>query len=199
MSLLNTLVQNLAPDWVRARVLAVYMLVFQGSWAAGSAFWGFMAGRSSTHRSLLTSAVGVAACTLLRFQFRLPDAAADLNPWQHWGRPAAVKEPAPDDGPVLVTVEYEVASKDSKDFLEAVYKYGRVRRRDGATRWSIYFDTENPQHYVETFIVHSWAEHLRQHTRFTVADRELEERVQHLALKTPVVHHFIYARRDSDS
>jgi len=29
--------------------------------------------------------------------------------------------------------------------------------------------------YVETFIVHSWAEHLSQHERFTRADRALEE------------------------
>jgi MFS family permease len=199
MSLLNTLVQNLAPDWVRARVLAVYMLVFQGSWAAGSAFWGFVAGRTSTHSALLASAIGVAACTLLRFGFHLPDAVADLNPWMHWGRPTTVMEPDPDDGPVLVTVEYEIAPKDSKNFLEAIYKYARVRRRDGATRWSIFYDTENPQRYLETFIVHSWAEHLRQHTRFTVADREIEEQVQRYALKTPTVHHFIYARRDSGS
>src|SRR5580698_6916823 len=31
MSLFNIMVQELAPDWVRARVLAVYLFVFQGS------------------------------------------------------------------------------------------------------------------------------------------------------------------------
>ena len=38
--------QTLAPDWVRARVLAVFMLVFQGGLAAGSAFWGAVAARA---------------------------------------------------------------------------------------------------------------------------------------------------------
>lgn len=48
MSLFNTMVQNLAPDWVRARVLAAYLFVFQGSIAVGSAVWG---SRQSTRMS----------------------------------------------------------------------------------------------------------------------------------------------------
>lgn len=35
IALLSALVQNLAPDWVRARVLAIYLLVFQDGMAAG--------------------------------------------------------------------------------------------------------------------------------------------------------------------
>jgi hypothetical protein len=42
VSLISALMQTLAPDWVRARVLAVFLLVFQGSIAAGSATWGFV-------------------------------------------------------------------------------------------------------------------------------------------------------------
>jgi MFS family permease len=40
ISLINAVVQNLAPDWVRARVLAIFTLVYMGSFALGSAFWG---------------------------------------------------------------------------------------------------------------------------------------------------------------
>src|SRR5207248_2799328 len=43
ISLVSALIQSLAPDWVRARVLAVFMLVFQGALAAGSALWGAVA------------------------------------------------------------------------------------------------------------------------------------------------------------
>jgi cell shape-determining protein MreD len=39
-----------APDWVRARVLAVSMLVFQGAVAAGSATWGSAAAKISPPR-----------------------------------------------------------------------------------------------------------------------------------------------------
>jgi hypothetical protein len=40
MSVLNATIQNLAPEWVRARVLAFYLLVFGGSIAVGSALEG---------------------------------------------------------------------------------------------------------------------------------------------------------------
>src|SRR5258708_14548573 len=45
ISLVTALVQKLAPDWVRARVLAVFLLVFQGALAGGSAVWGGIAQR----------------------------------------------------------------------------------------------------------------------------------------------------------
>jgi hypothetical protein len=70
----------------------------------------------------------------------------------------------------------------------------RVRRRDGAYRWGIYRDTERPTHYVETFIVESWAEHLRQHERVIMADRAIEEDVDRFEAK-PKVTHFVYAHR----
>ena len=40
----------------------------------------------------------------------------------------------PDDdfGPVLVTVEYQVAPEQDEEFLKAVRQYRRIRRRDGA-------------------------------------------------------------------
>jgi hypothetical protein len=94
---------------------------------------------------------------------------------------------------VLVTVEYEIEARHSDEFLEALEKFSRVRRRDGASRWGVYYDTEHPTRYIETFLVDSWAEHLRQHTRLTQADRALEERVQQFAAKPAKARHFIYA------
>jgi transmembrane secretion effector len=48
ISLINALVQNLAPDWVRARVLSIFTLVYMGSFALGSAAWGGVAQRRGT-------------------------------------------------------------------------------------------------------------------------------------------------------
>src|ERR1700683_4501165 len=47
ISLINALVQNLAPDWVRARVLAIFILVYQGSYSFGTVVWGAVAQRAS--------------------------------------------------------------------------------------------------------------------------------------------------------
>jgi hypothetical protein len=43
ISFINALVQNLAPDWVRARVLAIFILVYQGSYSLGTAVRGAVA------------------------------------------------------------------------------------------------------------------------------------------------------------
>src|SRR5438552_13349134 len=90
--------------------------------------------------------------------------------------PAIVKDLRPefDEGPVLVTVEYRVDRDRSEEFLEAIHEYGRVRRRDGAYRWGVSRDLEDANRYVETFLIRSWAEHLRQHERSTKRTAKLK-------------------------
>src|SRR5205823_12752224 len=74
-----------------------------------------------------------------------------------------------------------------------------LRLRDGAYRWGLFNDPAQPARYVETFVVASWAEHLRQHERVTVADRETEDvaRAFHVAATPPVVSHLISARHQT--
>jgi hypothetical protein len=195
VSLVSALVQNLVPDWVRARVLAFYLLVFQGSVALGSAAWGAVAQRVGISTALMCAGLGTIATTLLALFAKLPDATSDLSPWNHWRMPVVIKEVAPEleRGPVLVTVEYVVAAQWRKEFVAAIHQYERVRRRDGASRWGIFHDTEVADRYLEIFQVDSWAEHLRQHERLTQADRKLEQRLHSCVLNEPNVRHFIYA------
>src|SRR5271170_6216766 len=87
MSLFNTMIQQLAPDWVRARVLAVYLFVFQGSVALGSTLWGLAAEHSSARLAVLISSAGMGACLLLQIPWRLPNTSADLSSWNHWNVP----------------------------------------------------------------------------------------------------------------
>lgn len=196
ISLFNVITLNLTPDWIRARALAVSMLVIQGAMAAGSALWGAMATRTSVDEALTWAGIGSIAAAALGLLFKLPDATADLTPWIHWKLPAVAKADAAvaDAGPALVTVEYDVAAEHQDAFVRAIRKYERIRRRDGAFRWGIYRDLENPDRYVETFLVDSWAEHLRQHERGTHADKELEDRVQALVRGEPVVRHLVSPR-----
>jgi MFS family permease len=195
ISLVTALVQKLAPDWVRARVLAVFILVFQGGMAAGSALWGTIGQHHGVPTALMWAGLGAIATTGLGLLWRLPDTTMDVTAWNHWRMPAIADclELGPESGPVLVTVEYLVDRDHGFDFLKAMHRYERVRRRDGASRWGIYRDTEHPDQFVETFIVGSWAEHLRQHERITRADRALEERISSYTLKEPKVRHLIYA------
>jgi MFS family permease len=195
ISLINALVQNLAPDWVQARVLAIFSLVYMGSFALGSAAWGGVAQRRGIGFALMCSGVGTVGSVMLALFARLPDSTADLTPWNHWRMPVIVKEVGAEllEGPVLVTIEYSVVLGHEAEFIGAIRKYARTRRRDGAYRWGIYRDTEVANRFVEIFLVHSWAEHLRQHERQTKADREVEQRVYGYVAGEPKVRHLLYA------
>jgi len=193
ISLISASVQLLAPDWVRARALAVYLLVFQGGMAAGSALWGAVGARSSVGTALVSAGLGTLATAALGLAWRLPEGPVDVSPWNHWPALSPADAPALTEGPVLVTVEYVVEPAQAAAFLVAMQEYQRMRRRDGASQWGIFQDTDAADHFVETFLVRSWAEHLRQHARQTQADRELEARVHALTRGAPTVRHLIYA------
>jgi hypothetical protein len=197
ISTLNTMMQQLAPSWVRARVLAAFLLVFQGTVTLGSFVWGFVAQRRGIAFAFLLAGAGTAASILLRFFARLPETDADLSPWLHWNTPSLVAMPEfdPEDGPVLVAIEYHVDPSRAAMFIEAAHRLGRLRRRDGASRWGIFRDLEKSDRYVETFIVDSWSEHLRQHERSVRADRSIEEAVSRSAREAPIVRHLLYASR----
>lgn len=192
ISLFNVQILNQAPDWVRARVLAVSMLVFQGAVAAGSAAWGAVAARAGVSTALLCAGIGALMTTALGLFLRMPDASVDLTPWNHWRLPPVDAANADASGPVLVTVEYHVDPERVPEFIQTMHQYGRVRRRDGASRWGICRDLETADRYLETFVVSSWAEHLRQHDRFTRADSQLEERLRGCTLDQPKVRHLLY-------
>lgn len=198
ISLVSALVQNLAPDWARARILSVFLLVFQGGMAAGSALWGALAGRVGTETVFLLAGactIGTAGLGLLA---KFPNVPIDLTPWNHWRMPAIRRDTAPllDQGPVLVTVEYRVLPHDAPRFLQAMERYGRVRRRDGATRWSVFRDLERADVFLEMFEVRSWAEHLRQHERVTHADAALEQDIRGQVQGEPTIRHLIAAELD---
>jgi MFS family permease len=196
-SCLNVAAQTIVPAWVQARALGVYLLVFQGCFAAGSAGWGALAGRVGNGRALLYAALalGVGMLTVLRWRLRSGE-ELDLSPSQHIPPPETVVDPAPEDGPVQVRIEYRIRDGAEEDFVAAMEEVRLIRLRDGAFRWELFCDPAEPQRFVETYEVASWAEHLRQHERATVADQAVEQQAlaYQEAGRSPVVEHLIAAR-----
>jgi predicted MFS family arabinose efflux permease len=190
LSLFNVQILNRAPDWVRARVLAVTMLVFQGAVAGGSALWGALAIRVGLSDALLIAGAGTLLSASLGYFFRLSESAVDLTPWNNWRMPTVVNVEGR-NGPVLITVEYELNPGLTAEFIAAMREYGRRRRRDGAMRWHLSRDLEVQERYLETFVVSSWEEHLRQHHRGTRADSQIEEQLKKYTRTTPVVRHLL--------
>jgi MFS family permease len=190
----NVATQTAVPSWVRARALAVYLLVFQGGLALGSAVWGALAARFGQPATLLAAAASFGLGLLAALRWRLRGIAElDLSPSVR-PEPAAVVELEPGDGPVLVLVEYRVDPAKAEAFAHAMRELRRVRRRDGAYRWGLFCDVADPGRHVETFVVRSWAEHLRQHERFTVEDMLVRDRAlsYHVGDEPPKVSHFVH-------
>jgi hypothetical protein len=73
------------------------------------------------------------------------------------------------------------------------------RKRDGAYSWDVFEDAAESGRFLETFMVASWLEHLRQHERVTNADRVVQDAIREFGAATePRITHFIAAdfRRD---
>ena len=196
-SSLNTAAQTSVPAWVRARAMALYLLVFQGAMAVGSIIWGEVASRFGLRTTLLAAGIALGAAGLATMRLRLSASGeVDVSPSLHLPDPALVVARSPEHGPVLVTVEYFIDPERGSDFARAMDGLRTIRRRDGAVRWGLFEDAAVPGKFIETFVVDSWAEHLRQHERMTVADRESEmaARAFHIEPDPPRVTHWIAAR-----
>jgi MFS family permease len=192
---LNVSAQVALPDWVRGRGLAAYVSVFFGTMSAGSLLWGWVAQRDGVAAAHYLAAAGAVLALLLTRHWKLRSGpAADLTPSMHWPEPVLAGELDQDAGPVLVTVEYQVGAEHRAALLEALERIGHGRRRDGAYAWDVFQDTEHPERILETFLVDSWLEHLRQHRRVTRADSIVQDEVTHMLREPPRVTHYLAAR-----
>jgi MFS family permease len=179
LSSLNVSAQVALPEWVRGRGLAMFVTVFFGTLSLGSAIWGQVAGMIGLPAAHFIAAAGALVAIPLTLRWKLQTGAEiDLTPSMHWPAPIVAHEVEQDRGPVLVTVEYRIDPRDREPFLAALEKLGQERRRDGAYAWGVFQDAALEGRMVETFLVESWLEHLRQHERVTNADRVLQDAVQ---------------------
>jgi MFS family permease len=193
---LNVSAQVSLPDWVRGRGLAMFVTVFFGAMSAGSAVWGQLADAFSLPTAHFLAAAGALAGIVLSWRWKLQTGAAlDLTPSMHWPMPVSSVDMEMDRGPVMIMVDYRITPDKRDEFLVAVRLLSEQRQRDGAYAWDIYEDAAEAGRFLETFLVVSWLEHLRQHRRVTNADRVLQGRIRELSGDVePKVSHFIAAR-----
>jgi hypothetical protein len=178
LSTLNVASQQAVPGWVRARGLALYLSVFMGGIALGSAGWGVVGDSIGSRGTFAWGALAVALTPLLALRWSLSSASGiDLSPAPMFAPEMGF---APEDaaGPVLVTLTYDVRPGVDQPFLAALERVGRARRRTGAVQWAAYRDAESPDEFIETFVVATWEEHLRQHGRRTATDAQLQDELR---------------------
>ena len=139
------------------------------------------------------ASVLVALGALLGLVAKVPTSGhLDRSTISYWGDVALGFEPAPDAGPIVVSIDYEVAAENQAAFVAAIEGQRRSRLRTGSSRWELFRVGEDPTHVVELFWVSSWEEHLLQHDgRLTPADQEAEDAVAALVVGTPVARHLL--------
>jgi len=179
LSALQVAAQMTLPAWVRARGLAAFVMVFMGGMALGSILWGQVAAHVGIPATLTTAALAMAGAIGLTWRFKLGrHEVLDFTPSSHWPAPVLAELPEPDSGPVLVTIEYRVQPDKRTEFIAAMQSVREMRRRNGAYFWELFHDSADPSRFNECFMDESWVEHLRQHERVSVADREIQQRAK---------------------
>ena len=176
-STLQAEMQLVLPAWVRARGMAIYVVIFMGSQTTGALLWGLVANRFGLRPAVLAAACVVLAAAIAGLIWRLPETGhLDPQPAVYWTDPRVAFDPEPDTGPLLVAVHFTVTADRQSEFLAAMDQLRLSRLRTGATRWELYRDAEHRDRFVEIFRVSSWEEHLRQHEdRLTATDQVVEE------------------------
>lgn len=193
ISMLNVTAMACLPGWVRARGLALTMLVSMGVVAISSIGWGALADLGLT-RALAIAAATAALPVLAVLRWPLgPYERLDMSTAAPWPAPVAVPQHEPGRRPVLVTVTYLVQPEAQDRFTDAMRTVERLRRRTGARRWDLWRDVANPNSYVESFVVESWDEHLRQHQRVTATDELITNALIEFHDQTTAAQHFISA------
>src|SRR3977135_4250943 len=167
LSTFNVTVQTSSPRWVVGRTVAIYQMVTFGGLAIGSWLSGVVASQLSLAICLASSGTLMAISALLgrKLPLRQPE-GLNLDPSRTWSSEnRAQLDQLIDTGPVVVTVEYRIAVEDAEAFRLAMRELRRIRRRDGAKRWSLMQDMAAPEIWIERYHSPKRVAHLRRHAR----------------------------------
>ena len=173
LSTFNTLVQMSTPRWVVARALALYQMATFGGMTLGSWGFGLVAETQGVGTALVAAAglgLGGVALGLVLPLGQLEN--VDLAPLGRWTEPETAIPVEARNGPIVITVEHRVPEENVPAFLDAMVERRRICRRDGARRWTLLRDLEEPELWVERFHMPTWLDYVRDTQRRTKADAE---------------------------
>jgi MFS family permease len=197
---LNASLLSAAPLWVRARIMSIYLLVFNGAIAGGAIVWGFVAQGLGMDLALKMGSIGLVISLASIWLYPLKAAEeADVRAAEPMSPPDLPLQPHPEHGPVLISVEYMIDPDRGNEFNGVVAALEVKRRRDGAYDWHLYSDLARPGHFIEMYRMETWGEYLRQLERSVAPDSAIEQRVydMHIGDAPPQVTHLISERRRS--
>lgn len=177
----NIAVQLSSPRWVTGRTLALYQTCAFAGMALGAWVWGEVAVAAGLRNGLAMAALfSLISLPLARGLPVSIAQAGSLDPHGSMGLgpPAVALDPA--SGPIVVTIEYRVKEVRAAEFIRVINELGLVRQRDGARRWSVCQDLDQPDRWLERFESPTWTDYQRRLTRPTLGDQAIRQRLKEL-------------------
>ncbi|HEX7881566.1 MAG TPA: MFS transporter [Afipia sp.] len=177
ITLFNIGVQLSTPRWVAGRALAAYQAAIAGGVAIGSWLWGAIANGVGVDRALLIAGAVMFVSPVLAIWLRMPSAeGANNDAVDALAEPEVNLSITPRSGPIVIEVEYRVATERARAFYDVMQKVQATRQRNGAYDWSISRDIADPELWTERYHCPTWLDYLRQRNRSTQSERELHLR-----------------------
>lgn len=191
---LTVAAQMALPDWVRARGMSIVQMSIMLGTALGAAVWGQVASATSLRTSLATAALAAVFALFLMRNLKVGSRAdEELTPARVWNAPELAFPIEPEQGPVLVTIEFRIDPARTDEFAAVMRESRRIWLSNGLLAWELFHDVSNPGHFIEHLVDESWAEYVRRNERVTEAYVAL--RVQknsfHVLDEPPVVRRFV--------
>jgi predicted MFS family arabinose efflux permease len=108
MTSFNVATQTAVPSWIRARALALYLLIFHGGMAGGSILWGAVTQHAGVAVALFGAAGGLLVSLVAMAWYPLRESKqSDLIPSTYRGRAAErIPRVSTSAGPTLATPNY---------------------------------------------------------------------------------------------
>jgi MFS family permease len=177
VTLLNVGVQLSSPRWVAGRALAAFQAAIAGGIAVGSWAWGTIANNIGVERTLLISGAVLIASPLLARWMRMPPVGArNEQAMEVIADPEVRLALSARSGPIVVEIEYRVDAGKARLFYAIMQRVQLSRQRNGAYGWSIARDIADPELWTERYHCPTWHDYLRQRSRSTQSERDLQTR-----------------------
>jgi MFS family permease len=176
IALLNISVQLSVPRWVAGRALAGYQASLTGGIALGAWMWGQVAAQRGIEIAFLASGVALILTPLIGLLMpmrRMSPAGVELI--ELGDEPEVALAITPRSGPIAIEIDYRVNPGEARQFYDVMLKLQRARQRNGAFQWSLARDLSDPELWTERYHLPTWLDYSRLRSRFTHADRALQE------------------------
>jgi len=175
-ALLNVSLQLSTPRWVVGRSMSFYMMCNAAGMVLGSWVWGLVTEAVGLQLALVYSATAVILAALACVKLPLPEYdRLNLDPLDQFIEPTLAVQLKPQTGPIMITIDYNIGDNDVPAFLESMTLRRRIQKRDGARRWSLLRDLEQPTIWTEKYYVATWVEYIRHNQRRTMSDSDVTQ------------------------